>query len=147
MSLHIFTIVLSLLLLTYHQATTLLPLFPWNDIEKYNRRELLLEAGTNGLLMGTGALCIILDNSGFFHYYPLIYYPFLFSGELFQWWLPYFSDKFAQSKVNFDYEHLFGRTTKLIPHKPGKRTPDANHIVLHLMTVLTIGLVYLDRLG
>lgn len=147
MTLHIFAIGITLLLLVYHQATTLLPLFPWNDVEKYSRKELLLEAGTNGLLMGTGALCLIINNNGFFHYYPLIYYPFLFTGECFQWWLPYFSKKFAQSKVNFDYEALFSRTTKLIPHKPGKRTPDANHIVLHLMTVVTIVLVYVDRLG
>ena len=147
MTLHTFTIGFTLLLLVYHQATTLLPLFPWNDVEKYSRKELLLEASTNGLLMGAGTSCVILGNKGFFHYYPLIYYPFLFSGELFQWWLPYFSEKFAQSKVNFDYEHLFGRTTELIPHKTGKRTPDANHIVLHLMTVLTIVVVYLDRLG
>ena len=54
-------------------------------------------------------------------------------------------EKFAASKVNFDYERLFGRTTKLIPHKPGKRTPDANHIVLHSITVVTVILVYLDR--
>jgi hypothetical protein len=147
MTMHIFAIGITILLLVYHQATTLLPLFPWNDVEKYSRKELLLEAGTNGLLMGTGTLCMIVGNSGFFHYYPLIYYPFLFTGECFQWWLPYLSEKFAQSKVNFDYEALFARTTKLIPHKPGKRTPDANHIVLHLMTVVTIVLVYLDRLG
>jgi len=147
MTLHIFAIGITLLLLVYHQATTLVPLFPWNDTEKYSRKELLLEAGTNGLLMGTGALCVIMGNSGFFHWYPLIYYPFLFSGECFQWWLPYFSEKFAQSKANFDYDALFSRTTKLIPHKPGKRTPDANHIVLHLMTVVTIVLVYIDRLG
>jgi len=97
--------------------------------------------------MGTGALCVIMGNSGFFYWYPLIYYPFLFSGELFQWWLPYLSEKFARSKANFDYDALFSRTTKLIPHTPGKRTPDANHVVLHLMTVVTIVLVYIDRLG
>lgn len=33
MTLHIFTISITLLLLVYHQATTLLPLFPWNDVE------------------------------------------------------------------------------------------------------------------
>jgi hypothetical protein len=146
MSLHIFTIAAALLLLIYHQATTVIPLFPWNDVEKYSRKELILEAGTNGLLMGCGALCLMIGNTGFFHYYPLIYYPFLLSGELFQWWLPYFSEKFSQSKVNFDYERLFGRTTRLIRSKPGKRTPDANHIVLHLITLITAVLVYFERL-
>jgi len=147
MSLHIFTIVLALLLLTYHQVTTVVPLFPWNDVKQYSWKELLAEAGTNGLLMGCGAVCLIIGNTGFCHYYPLIYYPFLLCGETIQWWIPYFSAKFAQSKVNFDYERLFGRTTKLIAHKQGKRTPDASHIVLHFITVITVILVYLERLG
>jgi hypothetical protein len=98
------------------------------------------------VLMGLGALCIIRGNAGFFHYYPLIYYPFLLSVEFFQWWLPYFSEKFSRSGVNFDYEMHFSRTIKLIPHKTGKRTPDANHIVLHFITVAAVILVYLDRL-
>jgi hypothetical protein len=41
---------LAALLLVYHQATTWLPLFPWNDLEKYTRKELVLEAAFNGLL-------------------------------------------------------------------------------------------------
>jgi hypothetical protein len=146
MNLHNCTVSIALLLLIYHQLTTWLSLFPWNDTKQYSRKELILEAGTNGLLMGLGVLCLVQGNAGFFHYFPLIYYPFLFTGECFQWWLPYFSDEFAKRKVNFDYEKLFSRTTKLIPHKIGKRTPDANHIVLHLITIITIILVYWERL-
>ncbi|HWZ02339.1 MAG TPA: hypothetical protein VNX40_01945 [Mucilaginibacter sp.] len=145
MSLRLFAIALSVLLLIYHQVTTWVPVFPWNDTKQYSRKELLAEAGSNGLLMGCGAVCLIMGNTGFYYYYPLIYYPFLLSGEFFQWWLPYFSEKFAASRVNFDYEKLFSRTTKLIPHKPGKRTPDANHMVLHSITVITVIAVYLDR--
>jgi hypothetical protein len=147
MSLRFFTIIFSLFLLIYHQVTTVVPLFPWNDVQKYSWKELLAEAGTNGLLMGCGAWCLIAGNSGFYHYYPLIYYPFLMCGEIIQWWIPYFSDNFSKSKVNFDYDRLFGRTMKLIPHKPGKRTPDANHIVLHFITVVTVVQVYFERLG
>jgi hypothetical protein len=66
MTLHIFTIGITLLLLIYHQATTLFSLFPWNDVEKYKLKELLLEAGTNGLLIGTGALCVIMATAAFF---------------------------------------------------------------------------------
>lgn len=146
MNIHSVAVVFTLLLLIYHQVTTVVPLFPWNDVEKYSKKELLAEAGTNGLLMGLGALSIIVGNTGFFHYYPLIYYPFLFCGECIQWWIPYFFSSFANSKINFPYETLFARTTKLIPHKPGKRTPDANHIVLHFITIVTIIIVYLDRL-
>ena len=146
MSLHLWAVILAAALLVYHQVTTWLPLFPWNDVEKYSRRELLLEAGFNGLLMGAGVASLVGGNTGFPHYFPLIYYPFLFVGECVDWWIPYFSDSFAQARKMWDYDAHFARTVKLIPHQPGKRTPDANHTVLHLLTVITIIVVYIERL-
>jgi hypothetical protein len=146
MPIHYLTVSFAILLLVYHQVTTWLPLYPWNDTSTYTVKELLLEAGTNGLLMGTAILCLIKANNGFYHYYPLFYYPFLLSGVLFQWWLPYFSGKFSQSKINFDYEVHFAHTTKFIPRSKGKRTPDANHIVLHIIAVAALVLVFIDRL-
>ena len=137
---------LSVVLLAYHQVTTWVPLFPWNDVGKYSRKELILETGINGLLMGTATVCLLLGNSGFFHFYPLFYYPFLFFGECVDWWIPYFSPAFANSRKIWNYDAHFSRTLKLIPHQPGKRTPDANHIVLHTLTAATLVVVYLERL-
>ena len=140
-------IIFAFLILFYHQITTWLPLFPWNDIENLSRKDILIECITNGILMGLGVFCLFQNNAGFYHYYPLIYYPFLFSGEFFQWWMPYFSKEFAKSKFNFEYEKRFSRTLKLIPHQAGKRTPDANHTILHLLTLIAIVVVFADRLG
>jgi hypothetical protein len=145
MNYHYLAVSFAILVLVYHQLTTWLPLYPWNDISKYTIKELLLEGGTNCLLMGIGLLCIVIGNHGFYHYYPLFYYPFLLTGEIFQWWLPYFSKKFARSQVNFEYETRFSHTTKIIPHKEGRRTPDANHILLHLITVITVIFIFVDR--
>lgn len=147
MSLHAFAIFLGVFLLAYHQLTTWVPVFPWNDVEKYARKELLLETGINGFLMGTAASCLVLGNSGFFHYYPLVFYPFLFIGEWADWWIPYFVPSFGKARNIWDYEAHFARTVKLIPHRQGKRTPDANHTVLHFMTVVTIVVVFFARLG
>lgn len=147
MTFHDLAPLLSAVLLGYHQVTTWVPLFPWNDVRAYTRKELLLEAGINGLLMGTALLCLINGNHGFSHWYPLIYFPFLLVGECVDWWIPYFSESFARSRKIWDYDAHFARTLKLIPHKPGKRTPDANHIVLHALTVITCVAVYLDRLA
>ncbi len=133
-------------LLLYHQVTTWLPLFPWNDVAAYTRRELWLEAGINGLLMGLAAACVTTGGTGFRHYYPLVYYPFLFAGECVDWWIPYLSPAFARSRKIWDYDAHFSRTLKLLPHHPGKRTPDANHTVLHLMTAVTLVVVYGERL-
>lgn len=147
MGLHYFAIALSIFLLLYHQLTTWLPLFPWNDVEKYSRKELFLEASINGLLMSVGVACLASGNSGFLHFYPLVYYPLLFVGECVDWWIPFFSPSFANARKIWDYESHFSRTLKLIPHRPGKRTPDANHTVLHILTIATIVVVYMERLG
>ena len=144
---HHVAIALALFLLIYHQVTTWIPLFPWNDLALFSRKEISGETAFNGVLMGTGAFCLMAGNSGFSHWYPLIYYPFLFVGECVDWWIPYFSEAFAKARRIWDYDSKYGRTFKLIPHRPGHRTPDANHTVLHLATVLTIVVIYLDRLG
>ena len=83
MTLHYLTISAAVLLLLYHQLTTWLPLYPWNDTTKYTRKEIFLETGSNGLLMGLGALCLIAGDKGFLFYYPLFYYPFLLTGDFF----------------------------------------------------------------
>ena len=90
--------------------------------------------------------CLLCGNAGFSHWYPLAYFPFLLLGECVDWWIPYFSESFAKKRKIWDYESRFGRTTKLIPHRPGKRTPDANHIILHSLTILATIIVYFDRL-
>lgn len=145
MSIHTLTITLATTLLAYHQVTTWFPLFPWNDVKKYTRKELILEAGINGLLMGIGVVCLVVGNGEFCRTYPLIYYPLLFVGECVDWWIPYFSPAFAKARKIWDYDTHFSRTIKLIPHTPGKRTPDANHIVLHIMTIVTLIVVYWER--
>ncbi len=146
MKIHSTAIILNALLLIYHQMTTWVPLFPWNDVQKYSRKELILETSINGILMGTSLACLFIGNSGFFHWYPVIYFPILLLGECFDWWLPYFSESFGQARKIWDYDAHFSHTAKWIPHRPGKRTPDANHIVLHLLTLITAITIYLDRL-
>jgi hypothetical protein len=144
---HFAALTLSILLLVYHQVTTCVPLFPWNDVQKYSKREMFLEAGTNGLFMLIAVCCLATGNVGFSHWYPLIYFPILLLGECVDWWIPFFSETFAEKRKIWDYESKFERTLKFIPHKPGKRTPDANHTVLHLLTVFTLIVVFIDRLS
>ena len=138
------TLIAAILLLIYHQLTTWLPLFPWNDLDNLSRKDILLESCWNGTLMGLGVLSLFHGYTDGFKYYPLVYYPFLLTGEFFQWWLPYFSDNFAKSKYNFDYEPRYSRTLKFLPHEAGKRTPDANHTVLHLYTLVVLVLVFIN---
>jgi hypothetical protein len=146
MILHDLTLAFAILILIYHQVTTTISIFPWNDTSKYTKKEIITEAGSNGLLMGFGVICLLLPDKGFFHFYPLFYYPFLFAGEIFQWWLPYFSDKFSKMRLGDDYEIRFARTTKIFKSRNGKHLPDANHTLLHALTVITLILVFVDRI-
>jgi len=146
MTLHGLTIGFAFLLLIYHQVTTMISIFPWNDTSKYTKKEIISEAGSNGLLMGIAALCLLLPNKGFCHFYSLLYYPFLFAGEIFQWWLPNFSDKFSKFRLGDEYEIRFARTTKIFKPRNGKQLPDANHTLLHVITVITLILVFVDRI-
>ena len=99
---HGLTITLSSLLLIYHQLFTWGPFFPWNDTEKLSRKDILLDASINGILMGVGLYCLMKENVGFYHSFPLIYYPILFVGECLDWWLPYFSPSFARARKIWD---------------------------------------------
>jgi hypothetical protein len=139
------TLAFAILVLIYHQVTTMISIFPWNDTSKYTKKEIFIEAGSNGLLMGLGVLCLFLPNKCFSHFYPLFYYPFLFAGEVFQWWLPYFSDKFAKMRIGDDYDIRFAHTTKLFKSRNGRHLPDANHTFLHVLKVITLILVFVDR--
>jgi hypothetical protein len=146
MILHDLTLAFAIFMLIYHQVTTMISIFPWNDTSKYTKKEIIIEAGSNGLLMGIGVICLLLANKGFFHFYPLFYYPFLFAGEIFQWWLPFFSDKFSKMRLEDEYEIRFSRTTKIFKSRNGKHLPDANHTFLHVLTVITLILVFVDRI-
>jgi hypothetical protein len=58
-----------------------------------------------------------------------------FDGRVYRLVDSLFSDSFANARKIWDYEAKYSRILKLIPHRTGKRTPDADHSVLHLATV------------
>jgi hypothetical protein len=101
----------------------------------------------NGSLMAVAICSLTAANVGFSHWYPLIYFPFLFVGECVDWWIPYFSPSFAKARKIWDYDSRYSRTIKWIRHVPGRRTPDANHTTLHFITLIAWVFVLLDRLS
>lgn len=51
MDYYIVAICLQILLLLYFEVTTLVPLYPWNDLSKYSPKEKYTEAIVNGLII------------------------------------------------------------------------------------------------
>jgi hypothetical protein len=77
-----------IVLLVFHQVTTLVDFFPFNGSRNYTPTEKLLETGVNGVLM-------LLPPVGFgFHIrglmiFGVVYYFVLLVIEIIIWWVPY----------------------------------------------------------
>ncbi|HZE56435.1 MAG TPA: hypothetical protein VE031_01150 [Chthoniobacterales bacterium] len=151
-------IVCQLVLLAYHQLTTLVDFFPFNGSRYYTRQEKLVEAGSNALLMSLGPIAFIFHLRGLMTF-AVIYYFVLFAVEIIIWWIPYFTiprgawhqiynRALARSTSNFEtgdtlehwravYDRLHANTTTFLPGRPGRIVPNVEHSILHAWTLVT----------
>lgn len=133
---------MTLVMLIYHQLTTLVPMFPWNDVERNPIKLRLFEAAFNGLFMALACVALYFRtpawNDGLGRY-PLIYFPILLAGEFHAWWFAYFFGNKGKRNITAEVHQ---RTLKVLPSISDHPIPDCNHMVLHAMTVATTGLVY-----
>ncbi len=158
MSLAVIAFSCQLVLLGYHQVTTLFDFFPFNGARHLDRRERIAECSVNGLLM-------ILPPIGFgFHIrglmtFGLIYYFVLFAIELIIWWVPYLTRPSGRWRLvynrllswatsNFEkedtlnrWEAIHGRlyrgTITFLPERGREIVPNLEHVVLHAWTLIT----------
>jgi hypothetical protein len=147
-----------LLLLCYHQITTLVDLHPFNGVRHFARREKLIESGVNATLM-------LLAPIGFGFHIPalmtfgVIYYFCLFFIELIIWWVPYFTVpagrwrtiyNFLLALGNGDFSNgdalarwyeqhnrLFTGTIRFLPAHGERPAPNLEHCILHTWTLVT----------
>jgi hypothetical protein len=153
-----FAIICQLVLLAYHQITTLFDFFPFNGARNYSRKERLAEVGGNFILM-------ILAPIGFgFHIrglmiYGVVYYFFLFAIELIIWWIPYFTVPtgrwrdiynrvLSYATSNFEkgdklthwcniHKRVHGGTITFLPVRGDRPVPNLEHTILHAWTFIT----------
>ena len=159
-------IVCQLVLLAYHQVTTLVDFFPFNGSRYYTRQEKLVEAGSNALLMSLGPIAFIFHLRGLMTF-AVIYYFVLFAVEIVIWWIPYFTiprrpwrqvynRALALSTSDLEkgdtldhwravYDRLHARTTTFLPRRSGRIVPNLEHFILHgwtLMTAIVTAIAY-----
>jgi hypothetical protein len=147
-----------LLLLGYHQVTTLVDLFPFNGVRHSARAERFVEAGVNAMLMGLGPLGFALGNRALM-LYAAVYYFVLFAFEIIIWWVPYFTapsgrarrlynlalsvatTSFGQPDVLAEWaerhRRLHAGTISPLRQGVGPITPNLEHILLHAWTLVT----------
>jgi hypothetical protein len=145
-------------LLAYHQVTTLFDLHPFNGVRRASRAERFTEAGVNAILMSLAPLGFALGVRPLM-LYGVIYYFVLFFFELVIWWIPYFSAPSGRwlRAYNFllsvattsfgerdplaswtdRHVRLHSATITLLRHGRGPIVPNLEHMILHAWTAVT----------
>jgi hypothetical protein len=145
-------------LLVYHQVTTLMDFFPFNGSRHYGWKEKLAEAGVNGVLMSLPPLGFAFQIRSLM-VFGVIYYFVLFAVELIIWWIPYLTTPtggwrrvynlmLSLATSNFEqgdalerwcdvYHRLHCQTITILPARGDRVVPNLEHMILHGWTLLT----------
>src|SRR5699024_8948780 len=92
MSIFLWAVFLQVLLLIYFELTTLINLYPWNDLSKYSYQERLLEATINGIIIVIGIILFVTKVKWLMVISVVLWFAFLFM-QLLTWWMPYLTGK------------------------------------------------------
>jgi hypothetical protein len=147
-----------ILLLAYHQLTTLIDLHPFNGVRSTSRSERFIEAGINAVLMSLAPVGFAFEVRGL-EIYGVVYYFVLFFFELVIWWVPYFSAPSGRwlrvynfllsvATTNFSeanplagwtdrHVRMHRSTITLLPRGRGPIVPNLEHTILHVWTAVT----------
>jgi hypothetical protein len=138
---YFFALSLPVLALVYHQLTTNLDLFPFNNVRDSTPAERLKEGLSSGIIMLLPIIFIIL--AGLFHSNVLGYIAagwgfFIFIGASLTWWPPYFFGKAikwaagaSKDDWNMLYNRTFAKTIIIVPSFKGRPRPNLEHNILH----------------
>lgn len=154
----LFAIICQLVLLAYHQVTTLFDFFPFNGARNYTKKEKLAEGGSNLILMSLAPIGLGFHIRGLMTF-GVVYYFILFAIELIIWWIPYLTVpagkwreiynrllSFATSDFEkgdtlthwYDaYRRLHSKTITFLPVRAGRPVPNLEHTILHAWTLIT----------
>ncbi|OAI42673.1 hypothetical protein AYO41_00630 [Verrucomicrobia bacterium SCGC AG-212-E04] len=153
-----YAIVSQLLLVVYHQVTTLVDLFPFNGARNYASRKRFTEAGVNAVLMCLGPIGFAFRIHGLM-LFGVCYYFALFAAELIIWWIPYltvpagrwraiYNRLLSLATSNFEpgdtldhwiriHDRLHRGTLTFLPARAGRVVPNLEHTLLHVLTLVT----------
>lgn len=133
-------IAVQLLLLVFHQFTTLVDLYPFNNVRHYTVQERITECVVNGATM----LLPVIGFAAHIHWLmvaSLIVYPVLLIGEYTSWWHQYF---FGPSVTwQQTYNRIFRQTIIVLPPIKNHPVPNLEHCILHGLTLIAGTVTYI----
>lgn len=141
-----------LLLLAYHQFTSLVDQFPFNGVRALARKQRIIESAVNGVLMLLPPLGYAFNIAGLMAF-GVINYFVLFAIELVIWWVPYlsvptgkwrriynillalatsdFSKGDALERWYALHRRVFRGTITILPARGVLPVPNLEHCILH----------------
>lgn len=137
MTLFKWAVILQIVLLVYFVITTVLPLYPWNDLTPYSAAEKWTEAGVNGGLILLN-LTLFLSKAKWLMLISILFWGAFLLMQLIIWWMPYLTGKHLKQFPKSLHESHFNNTLKILPPIKDHAIPDAQHNVLQLLTTLVL---------
>lgn len=128
------TLFLQTLHLAYHQITTIFDFYPFNNIRSYTKKQQIIECVSCGVTMGFpiiatfyGGKIMVGISVGLF--------VLLLIGEYLSWWRHYFFGPAEYWKEV--YNRKFKSTIIVLPAIKDHPIPNLEHLILHVITVVT----------
>ncbi|HLS34706.1 MAG TPA: hypothetical protein VK061_00545 [Bacillota bacterium] len=129
-----FAFISQIILLVYFEVTTLINLYPWNDLSKYTRKEKITEATVNGITIIIGITLFISKKPVLMVIATIFWFLFLLV-QLLNWWMPYITGKHLKQFPRELYDSHFQDTLKILPPIKEHIIPDAQHNVLQFLSL------------
>jgi len=134
MELYYWAISFQVFLFIYFEITTLVNLYPWNDLAKYSLREKVTEAIVNGMIIIIGIGLFLTKIKGLMIFSVIIWLIYLLM-QLLTWWMPYLTGKHLKQFSKTLYQTHFQETIKILPPIKNHIIPDAQHNILQLLSL------------
>jgi hypothetical protein len=123
-----------LLFYAYWAITEWVDLFPWNDVSKSKRSDQV-----KGTVVYSSAVALLtLGIAAGYRWVAALaagLMALLLIFELANWWLPYLFGVHAWEIDREVYARQFSRTLRFLPRIGDRNVPDAQHVVLNLVTL------------
>lgn len=109
----LWVVFLQIVLFIYFEVTTLINLYPWNDLSKYSHKERLLDATINGIIIIIGIILFVIKVK-WLMVISIVLFVFLFM-QLLTWWMLYLTGKHLKQFPRSLYDTHFQETLKILP--------------------------------
>jgi len=112
-------IIFQILVFLYFEITTLINLFPWNDVSKYSATKMNRSNIKQNYF--TSSHWIVATKTGWGMGISLLFWVFFFILQILTWWMPYLTGKHLKQFPRQLYYYHFSRTVKFFPHKKSSK--------------------------